>query len=124
MSDQLWNIEGWLESAQLWLSKLYGLPGGMLVLLSCIAFGYLLKFVPKKWFPNAGISVAVILWGCAFNMLIADPRADALPIRIWVVKNLLIGLIIGVVAWMVHNKVIKRFSKDDLADGKPLKNNT
>ena len=110
MNDQLWNMEGWLESAQAWLSKLYGLPGGMLVLISCIAFGYLLKFVPKQWFPNQGIPLAVILWGCTFNMLIADPRADSLPIRIWVVKNLLIGLIIGVAAWMVHNKIIKRFS--------------
>ena len=124
MNEQLWNIESWLESAQVWLSKLYGLPGGVLVLVSCIAFGYLLKLVPAKWFPNAGIPVAVILWGCAFNMLMADPRADALPIRVWIGKNFLIGLIIGVIAWMIHNKIIKRFTKDnDLADGKPLINN-
>ena len=112
MSDQLWNIEGWLESAQTWLSKLYGLPGSVLVLVSCIFFGYVLKLLPKRWFPNAGIPVAVILWGCAFNMLMADPCADALPIRVWIVKNFLIGLIIGVAAWLVHNKIIKRFSQD------------
>lgn len=107
MDADIWNIEGWLESAQSILSKLYGLPGGVLVLLSCIAVGYVLRL--WKWFPDKAIPVVAIIWGPIFNTLLADPKSDDLPLRVWICKNVLVGLLIGVIAWVVHNKVIARF---------------
>lgn len=89
-----------------WLSKLYGLPGYVLVFLICLGIGYMLK---QSRFPNDGIPVAVFLCGISLNMLIADPMADNFTIRVWLVKNGVIGGIIGTVAWLAHYKVFKRF---------------
>jgi hypothetical protein len=126
-----------LQQAVALLGKLYGLPGGLLVLVSCLTVGYALRM--WKWFPNQGIPVVVVLWGPVFNMLIADPLADTFPIRIWLVKNFLVGVVIGGAAWLIHNKVLKRledklpflkgwlvpaddtgiYNKRDFPDGKP-----
>jgi hypothetical protein len=88
------------------LGKLYGLPGALLVLLTCLVVGYVLRV--WKAFPNAAIPVVVVLWGPVFNMLIADPKADTFPLRIWLVKNFLVGIVLGGAAWLVHNKGLKR----------------
>ena len=44
-------------------------------------------------------------------MLIADPRADDFPIRIWLVKNFLVGVIIAGSAWTFHNRLLKRIEE-------------
>jgi hypothetical protein len=88
-----------------WLTKfndqLLGAPTGALVLLSCIAFGYVLRFFRR--FPNEAIPLAVILWGAAFFMLLAPERQN-MALRFWLARNFTIGLIIGFVAWLIHNK--------------------
>ena len=100
------KLDDILTQATELLSKLYGLPGGLLVLLSCLVVGYFLRI--WKAFPNSAIPVVVVLWGPVFNMLIADPLADKLTIRIWLVKNFLVGVVIGGLAWLVHNKLLSR----------------
>lgn len=109
MSDSaIWNLETWLEQAQDALNKLYGLPHGVLVLIWCIVFGYVLKMLPKKWFPNDGIPIGVILGGAIINLVLGSPKIDSLPINVWRVKLLIVGMIIGFVAWMIHKTVIKK----------------
>lgn len=88
------------------LQKLEGLPAIGLVLLTCIVVGYVLRFV--KAFPNNGIPVAVILWGGLLYPLLADDTVK-LPLRIWLVRNVALGLITGFVAWIVHRFVLKPF---------------
>jgi hypothetical protein len=89
------------------LGKLYGLPAFGLVFIVCLAVGYGLRLWKK--FPNDGIPLAVILCGPVFLPLIADPAADSIPWRIWFFKNFLIGLIVGVAAWVAHNKLLSKF---------------
>lgn len=88
------------------LNTLYGLPAVALVFGSCIALGYVLRFVRR--FPNDGIPVAVILWGGIAMSVIADSRASSMPLRVWIVRNLLVGMIIGLGAWLVHKIALSR----------------
>jgi len=132
------TLDNWLTEISDLLAKLYGVPGYVLVFLSCIAVGYILRI--WRWFPNRAIPVVAILWGPLFNMLIADPLADRFSIRVWLVKNFLVGLLIGGGAFVFHNRVLKKledklpflkgwivpdsdtgqFNKSDFTDGKPL----
>jgi len=89
-----------------WLDKIQGLSAVALVFLSCIVVGYALRFI--KRFPNDGIPVVVILWGALAMLIIADPRASTMPARIWTTRNLLVGLIIGLAAWMAHNFILAK----------------
>ena len=131
------QLNGTLEQVTDLLGKLYGIPGYVLVFISCIVVGYVFRVV--KTFPNSAIPYVAILWGPVFNMVIADPNADDLPIRIWLVKNFLVGFIIAGGAWAFHNKLLKRvedkipflkgwlvpdddtgsWNKQDFADGQP-----
>lgn len=86
------------------LDKIQGLPAVALVCASCIVVGYVLRFI--KAFPNNAIPVVVILWGAVAMMLLADPRATNMPLRIWAMRNLLVGLAIGFLAWMLHYWVL------------------
>ena len=89
-----------------YLNQLYGLPAAALVFLSCIAVGYALRFI--KAFPNGGIPVAVILWGAIIMTLVADARASNMPLRVWVVRNVLVGLFIGFCSWLFHNMILSK----------------
>lgn len=110
------------------LGKLYGAPGAVLCLLASLGFGWLLKGAKK--FPNDAIPYVVVLFACVLNMVLADPRADTLPLRLWVAKNFAVGLIIGVIAWQLHHRWLRQiedkipFLKGWLASGdtKFLKN--
>jgi len=89
-----------------WLDKIQGLSAGALVLLSCVVLGYVLRFIKK--FPNDGIPVVVILWGAVAMLMLADPRATSMPARVWTLRNLIIGLVIGLLAWFIHNFALKK----------------
>lgn len=88
------------------LNSLYGLPAIGLVLGSCIVLGYVLRFIKK--FPNDGIPVAVILWGAIAMSLVADSRATSMSLRVWVVRNIMVGMIVGLAAWILHKTLISR----------------
>lgn len=89
------------------LNKIEGAPAIALVLLSCLAVGYALRFIRR--FPNDGIPVAVILWGAAFMPLLSDFRTSGIQsLRVWIIRNLVVGLIVGFVAWLVHNLILSK----------------
>lgn len=98
------TIETTIDGAIATLNKLYGLPAIALVALSCIVVGYILRCI--KRFPNDGIPIAVILWGAAFLPLLSDYTPG--KFRIWLVRNVFVGLITGFVAWLFHNKILSK----------------
>lgn len=92
-----------------WLDRIQGLSAAVLVFFSCIVVGYCLRFI--KRFPNNGIPLAVVLWGALMMLIIADPRANTMPARVWTMRNLGAGLIIGFLAWLMHRTLIKRLEE-------------
>jgi hypothetical protein len=88
------------------LDAVQGLTAVSLVLFSCIIVGYVLRFI--KRFPNDGIPVAVILWGALAMLVLADPRASTMPARVWTMRNLCIGLVIGMIAWLSHKIILAK----------------
>lgn len=95
-----------IDQAIGWLNQLYGLPAAALVLISCLAVGYVLRFI--KAFPNNGIPVAVVLWGAIAMTLVADSRATSMSLRVWIVRNVLVGLAIGFISWLIHNLLLSK----------------
>lgn len=97
-----------IEAIQQWLDKLQGLPAVTLVFFSCIVTGYVWRLIPWKWFNNDVTPIAVINWGVIAMCVIAETRQDGQPVRIWIIRNMMIGGIVGLAAWMTHALVIKR----------------
>jgi hypothetical protein len=87
------------------LDRLNGLPAIALVLISCLALGYVLRLVRR--FPNDAIPLAVILWGMAAMPLLSDFRTSGIQsLRIWLVRNVVLGLVVGFAAWAIHNRLL------------------
>jgi len=107
-----------LDGISAMLGKLYGLPGYMLVCVACFIAGYLLK--KSAWFQNQGIPWVVVLLGGVLNPMIADPTSDTTPFRIWLIKNAVIGLACGLLTWLGHNQIVKRFESDEPEPPKPV----
>lgn len=99
------TIETELQHVIDMLQKLNGAPALLLVGLVCIITGYALKWVKK--FPNEGIPLAVIFMGGVVYPFVADANND-IPLRVWIIRNAMIGLVVGFVAWLVHNKFISK----------------
>ena len=97
-----------LDSLLAWLNKIQGWPAVALVFASCIVIGYAWKFLPVKWFADESTPVIVILWGAFAQSMLADARPDGGSLRLWIVRNVLVGLVIGFFAWMLHNIVLKK----------------
>lgn len=91
------------------LSKLWGLPYLTTVAILCFVVGLFLRH--HKTFPNAAVPLVVIVCGAVFAPLLADPRADTLPLRIWVAKNVVVGIIIGIVTWVSHRYALKPLAR-------------
>jgi hypothetical protein len=89
-----------LDPLLAWLDKLQGLPAAGLAMVSCLAVGYILRYV--KFFPNDGIPVAVTFWGAIAMMFLADPRATTMAPHVWIVRNFCIGLVLGAGSWLLH----------------------
>ena len=105
---QVTNVpaSGLIKDAEDFVGSIYDLPGYMLVGLSCLIFGYCLRFVKK--FPNDGIPLACMLWGMVFNPLLASERPTTMPLRLWLARNILVGLVIGAGAWLTHKYLLSR----------------
>lgn len=109
-----------LDQIVQFLNKLQGLPAIALVFVGCLAFGYLLRFV--KSFPNSAIPVAVILMGAVIYPLIADDQ-NSISLRVWIVRNCMIGLGVGLISWLAHFFVFSKI-EDWLASKFPGLNDT
>lgn len=103
------QIDLWLGTLNGLLSKLWGLPYLSTVFVLCFVVGVFLR--NNRHFPNDAIPFIVIVCGGVFAPLLADPRADALPLRIWVAKNIVLGVIIGIVTWVSHKYALKPIAR-------------
>ncbi len=90
------------------LNQFYGMPVIAVVFFSAIVFGYLWKCV--AWLPNRLIPAAVVL-GSGICLVLLSTRTSGESFRIWLVKNFLLGIIVGLLAWLVHNKALKRLEE-------------
>lgn len=93
-----------LETIIAYLNRLYGLPAVVLVAISCIVWGYALKFI--KRFPNESIPLAVLGWGAFWLPLLSEYTPGQM--RLQIIRNIFIGLISAFLAWMLHDKVLKK----------------
>lgn len=89
------------------LHSLYGLPGYALVFLLAIGFGYLCKV--SKFVPNDKIPLLNFIWGMIWNLMLAETKAPDASLRLWIGRNLAIGFVIVLIAWLFHNKILKRY---------------
>lgn len=101
-------MEQQLDNLLSHLNKLEGMSAAGLVFLSCLVVGYAWRFIKLKWFANDAIPVVVIVWGAFAMSMIADARASAMPFRVWMLRNVLIGAVIGFSVWLVHDLAISR----------------
>lgn len=92
------------------LNSVYGLPAAAMVGISCIVLGYVLRIIQA--FPNKAIPVACILWSMVATPLIADPPPAGTVLRVWLVRNILSGAIVGALAWLTHNKLLKQIENN------------
>jgi hypothetical protein len=86
--------------------KLMGLPAGVLVFGACIALGYAIKMTER--IHNTAIPLVVMLAGVVLFALMAPTKLETEVLRIWLVKNVCVGWIIGFGAWMAHKLVLKK----------------
>lgn len=103
------QIDLWIGTLNGLLSKLWGLPYLSTVFILCFVVGLFLR--NSQRFPNDAIPFVVIVCGGVFAPLLADPRADTLPLRIWVAKNVVLGVIIGIVTWVSHRYALKPIAR-------------
>lgn len=92
--DQLIKIQSW--------------PSVGLVFALCIIAGYGWKCLKLSWFPNEAIPPMVFVNGALAQLILGGPPPEGVPWYVWHTRQFIVGLIIGFVAWLSHNLVIKR----------------
>jgi hypothetical protein len=85
--------------------QLMGAPSGVLLAAFAIALGYVLKF---SQFPNNRIPLVIVAL-CTIGFMLIAPDPGEIKYRIWLVRNFLIGFIIGFAAWTFHAQLLRRF---------------
>lgn len=88
--------------------QLNGAPFGVLIFCFVIGCGYVMKSIER--IPNNWIPFTVILVATALFMAGAPARGE-MSLRVWLVRNFLIGFTIGFMAWLAHRLVLKRIEK-------------
>ena len=86
------------------LKTLRGLGPEAFCVLSCIAFGYVIRFIPaisNRWIPAICIVFAPVVYPFLTSTSRVTPEAQEPAVRI-----ILTGLILGVGAWVLHDKVL------------------
>ena len=99
------SIPYW-DQAIKWSESLMGAPAALLVVLVCIAAGYVLKMI--QVFPNRFIPLCVMLIGAAFLMMMTWVAKSEIPV---LTRNFCVGFVLGFIAWMLHRLVLKRIEK-------------
>lgn len=99
-------MKEWIENIIGSLNQLEGISAVSLVFLSCIAVGYVVRSI--KRIDNSSIPAIVTLWGVVFMGLVANSRATDMSLRVWLVRNVLVGAVVGVASVLMHKLVLKR----------------
>lgn len=81
----------------------------LLVIVAILIVGFVLKLV--KSFPNEYIPAVGSLMGASLYPFVADVAKVDYQVRLPWLRQILIGLALWLVAWVLHEKVLKRFNK-------------
>lgn len=82
-----------------WNNKLLGAPSGVLVVVLLFLFDSVLYYA--EFFPNRNIPVfSIVVGGLIYSLICVRPVDASLPLRVWVVKNIVLGCIFGAAAWI------------------------
>jgi len=87
------------------VAQLITLGPELLVVLVVWVAGYILRLI--KIFPNKWIPVCLIIVGTALYPLTTNPGQMSFEVRNPLVRQCLIGLVLGFTAWLVHGKLLK-----------------
>ena len=98
------DAKGWLGKLAELNDYLIGAPVGILLFFFAIGIALMMR----KWsvFPNRAIMPSIVV-STTILFCAGAPRGE-LEIRLWVVRNILIGAIIGVAAIFAHLWVAKK----------------
>lgn len=96
----------WLQQQ---MDRLSGAPGWVLVGIACLIVGLTLKRI--RSFPNSAIPCVVLLVGMLGNSLLAAEEPKGITHRAWLVRQIIIGLVIGFSAWGFHRIVLKKLAE-------------
>jgi|SRR3990167_5385402 len=91
------------------IKQLLALGPEALLICVVIALGYVLKRVPL--IPNKTIPAACLLLGAGIYPLITSPGQAPPDIKFPIVREIMLGLLIGFIAWIIHNKLLKRIEE-------------
>jgi len=87
-----------------WNESLIGAPAGLLIFILCIACGYVWKMV--RVLPNRFIPLVVMLTGALlYPLLMWTKEGPPVPV---IVRNSILGFIVGFAAWLFHRLLLKR----------------
>lgn len=102
------------------LKEIHNLRGSALVIVCLIAFGYVCKIAP--FIPNRFIPLCVILGGAILNPILISTGEASHELRHPLLGLALEGFLVGVAAWILHEKVIaKLLARFGLSDPPPPK---
>lgn len=90
-------------------NQLLALGPEALLGLVCIAICYGLKV--WRWFPKRLLPLACLCLGAVFYPLITSPGQAPPDIRYPIIREVMLGGLIGFIAWIVHNKLLKKIEE-------------
>lgn len=87
------------------VNQFWGLPAYAITLIACILWGLCMKANPKA--DNAKIPARLMWIGAGVMLGCADYRGSTLDINVFILKNVVLGWIIGFFAPKIHERYIK-----------------
>lgn len=108
-----------------WNTVLMSAPAGVVVAIYAIVLGYVLK--SAEFFPNKRIPVVVVLFTSGWFPIVqfcADQVAGV-PKAGWRIPlNLMLGFVLGGIAWFFHAQILKRWVDPALFKADALRPNS
>ncbi len=112
-----------MQDIDAFVTPIISATGPKSIIIFLILFGYIMKMVPNKWFPNFLIPfINCLLLGPLFSVFILkwpsagsiDPDVRYPEIAAWAFA-LQTGVILGVLAWILHKVVLTRLIDEKVA---------
>lgn len=98
-------MQEWLDSFNLLVKSLHSAPT-YAVFCSCVVVGYVLRCI--KSFPNDAIPAVVVCWGALANSVMSTEHGPSLSLNQEKFLAAMIGMVIGLLAWLLHKKLLKK----------------
>lgn len=96
------------------IQQILGFTPEVLVVVFLILLGYAVRFmpfIPNKWIPAVCMFSGMVI----YTAMVKPPVIEG--VRMPHVRMALIGFILGVLAWVIHNKALKKLEDKWLKTG-------